>query len=165
MRRVVLCAAALALVVAGEAAAQDRRGIVTLAAGAANYDLSGTGWAPVIAARVGLAFGPWLILEPGITWMRYETQGDDPTTLLFPEAQLQLEILRGTVRPYIGAGAGFANAKHGDASDSDLTMSVSAGVRARLDRAIGFVAEGRLRSVDPFTGTTFDLTGGLSFVF
>ena len=147
------------------ARAQDVRGIVTLAAGAANYDLSGVGWAPVVAARVGLAFGPWLVLEPAIAWLRYEAQDDEDITLLFPEVQLQLEVLHGSARPYLGAGAGWARADGPGTSSSDLTLSLSAGIRTRLNDTVGFVGEMRIRSIDPFAGTTADLTAGLTFAF
>jgi hypothetical protein len=38
-------------------------------------------------------------------------------------------------------------------------------VRARLSGTMGFAGEMRIRSIDPFTGTTADLTAGSTFAF
>lgn len=66
------------------------------------------------------------------------------------------------MNPYIGAGGGAAAVVAGR-GDGAVTLHGTAGARIRLPGRWSLRPEVRLRSVDPFTGSTGDLTLGVRY--
>lgn len=134
---------------------------LALVGGAWQYDLSGTGTTWFAGARAALPLGGPLLIEPGLTYARYTTQGGTASNLLFPEAQLQVELLRDRYRPFLGVGAGPAFIS-GGGSNTELSLTASAGLRAQITPLWGVRGELRVRSIDPWVGTAAEWTVGLS---
>jgi hypothetical protein len=107
---------------------QVERALV-LQAGQWYVDVDGT----VAAARVELPLdrdGRWLLV-PGLTYAHYTLRSPVPEVdLLAPEALVHLQLGRGRIRPYVGAGAGVVliNMFH----TFDPVLSVGTGLRADL---------------------------------
>lgn len=164
------CAAAagtallVVMMVTAPAAAQEAadRPSLALVGGAWEYDLSGTGTSWFAGARGSLPVGGPLVFEPGVTYARYGSQGGSDVNYLIPEAQLQIESLRGGARPFLGIGAGPALGWSNGDSQIDLSLSVGAGVRFDVSPDWGARAELRVRSIDPWTGTVAEWTAGVS---
>ena len=135
---------------------------IALVAGPFQYDLSGTGTSVFGAARLEIPLARYLLLEPGLTFGRYDAQFGSAVSLLFPEVQIQVGGTRGQVNPYLGAGVGPAFAFSNGASDTELALSGAVGVRVRLTREWGARAELRVRAIDPFAGTTAEWGLGIS---
>lgn len=164
-RRVALPLAVL-LLAAGPALAQrgrtdPPRPTFTVIAGPSIYDLSGTGTAGFAAIRVDVPAGRVFVIEPGLGVFRYTAQTDETLTYLFPEVSFQAQVPGGGVRPYVGGGIGFTEFLSGRGR-TDVTLHAAAGLRVALAGGWGLRGEARLRSVDPFTGNTFDLGFGVS---
>ena len=139
-----------------------RRTAISLLAGPSPYDLNGTGTGFAAALRVDVPVGRVLIVEPGIGFFRYRpTTGSSSISYLLPEVSLQLQAPSRVVRPYIGGGAGFSEFLSGRGS-TFATLHAAAGIRLDVGPDWAGRAEARLRSIDPFVGTTTDLLIGLS---
>ncbi|HEX8244639.1 MAG TPA: hypothetical protein VF541_14130 [Longimicrobium sp.] len=78
---------------------------VTFAAGAMNFDLSGTGNTPVGSLRADFPFSRYLGVEAAVAVARPQEQSGT-STLVFPEVQLQASAPLGPVAPYAGVGWG-----------------------------------------------------------
>ncbi|HEX9703780.1 MAG TPA: hypothetical protein VGA20_00850 [Gemmatimonadales bacterium] len=141
-------------------AQSTRAPILTVSAGYSEYDLSGVGNAPIAGARLALAVGRFLVVEPAAMYFRYQSQFGTRVTYLFPELSLQAQV-PGPVRPYIGVGAGVY-ARVAPSWHMDLTVHGTAGFRADVDERWGFRVEGRLRSLGPFGGNVADVSFGIS---
>jgi hypothetical protein len=130
-----------------------------LTAGASQYDLGGTGTAPIVALRWEMCLGRALILEPGIARSRYGS-----TTRWFPEATVQVQV-PGRVQPFVGAGVGVSFASNASGSSSDLTLLALAGVRVPVVDRWTVRAELRYREVHPwYMPPDFaDWVGGVSY--
>ena len=141
---------------------------VSLSAGALQYDLAGTGSAPVLAARGELPLSQYFLVEGGLSAARPEQRLRGMTTLLTPEAQLQAQLpLAGPwVAPYVGAGIGAAIDRRAGmlGSQRELTLSAATGVRYWLTEDRGLRAELRLRRLGAeFGGTAAEWTLGSSW--
>jgi hypothetical protein len=77
----------------------------------------------------------------------------------------QLQVPRGSLRPYLGAGAGIAFTKEGDTTFTDFTLAGAGGLRIVASSAWSFRGELRIRAVDPWTGTTADWGFGITRAF
>jgi hypothetical protein len=164
-----LAAGALVLLfaTAGHATAQEELRI-TLSAGTSEFDLSGTGNGFTASGRFDFPLRGFLRLEPGLGFLIASQQFGDTTTVLMPEAQVQVQLDR-RLSPYLGLGAGLA-ADLRDEADGGMvvrpTVSGSAGIRLAVWRGVGVRAELRVRYHGTrFQGSTADLTGGLSYAF
>lgn len=147
-------------------ASNDTRPSFSLNAGASQFDLSGTGVAPIAAARVDLPLNRVLIAEGGVSFMRTSEQFNQHVSYLVPEAQLQAQLPLGRVHPYIGAGVGYLSGINAPAWVSDATFSASVGTRFALTSVVGLQAELRVRGVSTdFTGGAAEWTGGMSWRF
>jgi opacity protein-like surface antigen len=85
-----------------------------------------------------------------------------------PELQLQFQLPR-RLAPYFGIGTGFASdmtsEQHGG-TDSEVTFSGSAGLRAAITRRVGLRVELRIREFGTgFYATTADWTLGAAWRF
>jgi hypothetical protein len=147
------------LVCATPAGAQESVGHLGLAVGASSYDLNGTGVAPTISARLDIV-NRRLVLQASFSYLNYQPPAIKRTHVLFTETQVQLQI-GNAVRPFIGVGAGSA-ADIGRNLGQDFVLSASTGARLRVQRGWNGLLEVRLRSVQPFTGSTADWLMGVS---
>jgi hypothetical protein len=99
------------------------------------------------------------------TFRAAEQSGDD--TCLIPEVQLQVQVPR-RIAPYLGVGAGAIRRVAVDGTDrSELTTTAAAGVRFwdLVDRGV-LRAKLRLRGIGrEFTGSAFEITGGVGWSF
>ena len=144
---------------AGAVKAQDRYDL-TIGAGPAPYDLSGTG-----TGTAGAAFLAWsprrgLIVEPGLTIFSYLSQFDERTYLAFPELSVQAELPGGRLRPFLGGGAGGAFRLSGT-GQTVLTLHGAGGVRFHVGDLWTLLGEMRIRAVRPWTGNTVDFIFGI----
>ena len=135
------------------------RGQLYLGAGYSSYDLSGTGSTWVAAARYTSRISGPLHTEIGATLFGYNTQFGEATTYLFPEASLVLKPARGSIRPFLAAGAGILVAFAGPGG-GELTLHGAGGLDLPVNERWGIRGEFRVRAVDPFGGVTADLTFG-----
>jgi hypothetical protein len=139
------------------------RPAVSVGGGVFQYDLSGTGTVPMLAARVELPLARYALVEGGVVAARPERQSAGRETFVAPEAQLQLQLPLGRFAPYLGAGAGAALRSGGGRTDSDLTVSGAGGVRAWLTDRTGLRGELRVRGIGTrFTGSAAEWTLGVS---
>ncbi len=154
---------------AQSAAFESMRPAVSVNAGAFQFDLSGTGTAPMIAGRAELPLNRYLLAEGGLSVARPEQQFGGTTTFFVPEAQIQaqLPLAEGRVAPYIGLGAGYAIDRRTSAfggTRSDPTFSAATGVRYWVTDALGLRAELRVRGVGTsFAGSAAEWTLGTAW--
>ncbi len=159
--RTTLVVAASALL-AGWTPARAQGG-ATFAGGVTRYHLQGaSGTVPVGAARFEIPVGLYVILEPSITYFRWQPVSGAKVGYLAFEAGTQMQGYVSRFRPYIGGGIGYATPTRGvpGAIQNYLTLHAEAGTRFVLSRSWGLRAELRVRSVDPWNGDMVDLTFG-----
>jgi hypothetical protein len=138
--------------------AQER--MITVSAGPAQYDLSGTGTTPSAAVRALFPIHRRFAIEPSIGWLSYESQAERRRTLWFLEGQILFQRSAGRVRPFLGVGSGYAW-EGGD--DTNVgTLSASVGALLGLDDAWGLRGELRIRAIDPWVGTTAEWGFGIT---
>ncbi len=133
---------------------------LSLAAGPSSYDLSGTGTSLAVAAQNAWELLPALVVEPGLTFFSYEAQFADRVSYLFPEISIQAQLPHGTVRPFLGVGGGGGFVVSGEGGTAG-TLHAVGGVRVQLDPRWSLRGELRVRSVDPWVGTTADFMFGV----
>ena len=114
------------------------------------------------AVRLEIPLARYVLLEPGVTFGRYDPQFGSMVSLFFPEVQIQLGGTGGPVNPYLGVGAGPAFAFSNGASATELGLSAAVGIRVRLTSMWGARGELRVRAIDPFVGTTAEWGIGIS---
>ena len=114
---------------------------ITLTAGAADYDLSGTGRMFVFAPRVTFPLTDALALEGGVLFAKPELQFG-PSTIVAPEVQLQYNWRAGRFRPYAGGGIGtLVKTRPLIGNDWDLTLSAAGGTRVELTDRVGILGD------------------------
>ena len=149
--------------------AQQARPAVSLSAGAFQYDLSGTGTAPMLAARAELPLSRFFFVEGGVAVARPAQQFGATTTFLAPELQLQVQapLAGGRVAPYLGLGGGGALDLRGAAYGGNYntyTASGAAGLRCWLSDNFGLRGELRVRGIGKtFGGSAAEWTLGTSW--
>jgi hypothetical protein len=165
---------AAAAIFSGTAAAQtvEPSRALSISAGASQFDLSGTGTAPMGAIRADLPLARFALVEVGLGVARPEQQFDRRTTLVIPEAQVQFQLPIGPVLPYLGVGTGLAMDFRPDevgGTQTDWTASAAGGLRWWITPRAGVRAELRVRGIDyngdGFTGSAAEWTGGLMWRF
>jgi hypothetical protein len=165
-----LLAAGLPVAARSQSAAfESARPVVSVNAGAFQFDLSGTGTAPMIAGRAELPINRYFLAEGGLLVARPEQQFGAKSTFLAPEVQLQAQapLADGRIAPYLGMGVGLAmdlrNSRFGG-NRTDPTVSGATGVRYWLTEALGLRAELRVRGVGSgFAGSAAEWTLGTSW--
>jgi hypothetical protein len=162
-------AGAAMLALASTAQAQSARPspAFSVSAGAFQYDLSGTGTAPMLAVRADFPLGQIVLVEGSLGFARPDQQFGERTTLVIPEAQLQFQLPLGRVLPYVGVGGGgfldFRGNQYGGLQ-SAITASAAGGFRAWVTPRVGLRAELRVRGVGSgFQGAAAEWTGGLTW--
>ena len=137
---------------------QAQRSLV-LQAGQWYLDVDGV----VAAARAELPLdrgGRWLLV-PGVTYAHYTLGSPVPTIDLFaPEALVHLQLGRGRLRPYVGAGAGVVliNMFH----TFDPVVSLGTGLRADLTPSLGARLELDARAFGQFKAGSVGWSLGLA---
>jgi hypothetical protein len=137
---------------------------VSASIGIFQYDLSGTGIAPMVAVRWSMPLASVLSFEAGIVGSRPELQGGGSSTFVSPEAQLQLSLPFTGVVPYMGLGLGaaFDLRGAGAASRTDMVISGAVGVRTWVGDRLGLQAEFRGRGIGAdFAGSAGEYTAGV----
>jgi hypothetical protein len=170
-RRLQLAAVALLAAAAAPAHAQigaPARPSLSIAGGISQFDLSGTGTAPVVTARVDYPLGRVLLAEGGVAVARPDQQFGSRTTLVVPEVGLQLQY-PARVAPYLGVGVGSAldfRRERDGGTVGDPTVSGAAGVRAWVTDRLGLRGELRVRGIGRnFAGSTAEWTVGAALRF
>ena len=146
-----LTAAAAALCLASIAApsgagAQAVAGrAMSLSAGARVYE-GGAGQELAVALRAEYPISPFFLIE-GAGSVANPVDGAVLSTTSVFELQAQAQLPGGRVVPYLGAGAGFARFRQGEAGapEEGAVLSVGGGVRIGIKRQLGLVADARLR--------------------
>ena len=161
MRVTIVASWLLAVSAVPGSSQQPSRWAVSLLAGPSSYDLSGVGTAPAVAVGLAWQWTPALVVEPGLTYFRYDPQFGSKITYLFPELSLQLMVPRGPIRPYLGAGAGRSVVlnRPGD------HLSVHATVGARVPVTSNWMARGEVRARSPhqWGASMVDIMFGLTW--
>ena len=172
MKRFLLVAALVQLSVESAQAQprsymRPRHATLTFAAGHSTWDLSGTGASLLLAARLDRPLGAlWLLGEGSFSTFRTEEQSGQHTYII-PEVQLQVQVPR-LIAPYLGVGAGaISRVSESVGRRTELTTTAAAGVRfwGLFDNGL-LRAELRLRGIgEEFTGSAFEITGGIGWSF
>ena len=158
-----LLAAVLLAGAPGEAAAQ-RSAALTVGGGLAPYDLSGVGTSWVAGGELSTPVGGLMLAEAGSRIFRYEPEAGRHVTHLFPSAGLYLDAGGRDFRVYTGGGVGLSLVPEGR-GDTELTLHAAGGFRIRIRPRWLVRPEIRVRSVDPWTGTTGEFTVGMTYRF
>lgn len=144
--------------------AHAQRGGATIAGGVSRYNLQGaTGNGLVGAFRFEVPARLYMIIEPSLSFLRWQPLTGTASTHLMPELGLQVQGYVGRMHPYIGGGLGYSTPTRTapGLQQNFFTLHAAAGVRFYLTRRFGLRAEVRARSVDPWQGTTVDMTLGI----
>ena len=138
---------------------------VSFNTGLFQFELAGSGYAPMLAFRAATPLTAVLIIEGALLAARPGQQFGETTTFIVPEAQVQLALPFTTVVPYMGLGVGAAIDFRGGAgggTQTDLTISGSLGIKTWFSDTVGAQAEFRGRGIDPdFTGSSSEYTVGM----
>jgi hypothetical protein len=163
MRGVVMggVALVLGLGVTGAGAGADAQE-VTVAAGAASYDLSGVGTSWTASACYGHPLAGRVVLEAGATLFGYETQGASDRLFLMPEVGVGVTLPAGPVAFVLSAGGGLSAAVKGD-EQTDATLHAALALDLPAAGRLALRPGVRYRAVDPWAGTVFEYTLGVRF--
>lgn len=140
--------------------AQDRAAVAVLG-GVTQYDLDGVGEAPLVSIRGSSSLDRPIVFEGALSYFTYFTQVQGHIWHVLPEVQVQWQYVHSNLRPYVGMGLGASHGRSGEASTTDLTLSVAGGLRVPVSQAWSLMGELRVRSIDPWTGTTADIGVGI----
>jgi len=135
---------------------------ITVATGVVQFDLSGSGTAPMVSLRDDLSFHrDVLVGELGVGLFRPTEDLPTRSTYVIPEVQLQVQRPSGVVHPYIGAGVGVV---YGFQQGHPATLSASIGARVLpLGSRVGGRVEFRVREIGRHaSASTAEWTAGLS---
>lgn len=124
--------------------------------GVTQYDLGGVGIAPAVSFRATSPLDRRVVVEGAFTYFSYSSQAKETTWHVLPEAQVQVQWVRWGLRPFFGLGMGASRASSDNDSATDLTFSVAGGARRRIAQGWTLTGELRVRSIDPWAGTTAD---------
>jgi hypothetical protein len=137
---------------------------IAVSVGVSQFDLSGTGNALHVAARVLRPLRSAVLFEIGAGVTRLDPSGGETSYLVTPEVQLQLQYVAGRLAPYLGAGGGLALDLGDRGSDVEPTLSAATGLRIGLTSAVAFAAELRVRGIgSKFEGAAAEWTAGLAW--
>lgn len=156
--------AAILLAGAPADAGAQRTSALTVGGGAALYDLSGVGTSWAAGAELSAPVGGLMLAEIGGRVFRYESRGRRHVTHLFPSAGLYLDAGGRDFRVYTGGGLGMSLVPEGPGG-TELTLHAAGGFRIRIRPRWLVRPEIRVRSVDPWTGTTGEFTVGMTYRF
>lgn len=139
---------------------------VSLSAGSRVYE-GGAGLALAVALRAEYPISPFFLVEAAGSVANPVDGVSLSTTSVF-ELQAQAQLPGGRVVPYLGAGAGFARFRRGEAGTAEegAVLSVGGGARIGMRRQLGLVADARLRvAASGDADAHGDVTVGLRYRF
>lgn len=158
-RSLSLSVSALVLGLALAVLPQDLLGqTVSLSAGAAPYDLSGTGTSAIAAVRLDVQTVSWLSIQGGSSYFWYTTQAAESVAMLIPEIGVMAGVA-GTPL-YLGAGVGHTVLAKGSWPEA-VTLYAALGADIEDRGGWGLRPEARIHSVDPWAGTIVAITFGV----
>jgi hypothetical protein len=116
----------------------------------------------IVGAHLDRQIQSWLFGDASLRTMKPLEQSGERTRYTIPELQLQLQVPRGAIRPYLGAGAGWFIGQDGRG-----TASGALGLRVvARTKPFGARAELRVRGIGrSFGGSTAEWTGGATLRF
>ena len=164
-----LTAAAAALCLASTPSSADAQAVagraMSLSAGARVYE-GGAGQELAVALRAEYPISPFFLIE-GAGSVANPVDGAVLSTTSVFELQAQAQLPGGRVVPYLGAGAGFARFRRGEAGtpEEGAVLSVGGGARIGIQRQLGLVADARLRVPTGDAEAHGDVTVGLRYRF
>ena len=137
---------------------------LTVAAGAMDYDLSGTGRSWAGNARGARALTDHLAAEVGVSFASTDFQAG-PGTFAAADGHLQYHWRVGRVRPFAGGGIGVSDVNvRGALNPPRFTWSTAGGARIDLTPRLSLLGELRLRGIEvDFGGSTAEYLGGVSW--
>lgn len=150
IRIVSLVAALLFLASAATAQVPAPPAHLIVQTGLFQFDLNGDGYSPMMAGRLVLPISTVLMMEGSLLAARPGQDFGETTTLLIPEAQVQLVLPFARLVPYIGLGAGAAldlRSSEAGGRKSFATYSGSVGGKYWLRKTLGFQVEYRTRGI------------------
>jgi len=173
-RATLLGSCALVISLATSAHGQTPFREFSLAAGATQYDASGTGTGPVGAFRYSAPIvGRWLLGDLSLSYASLDEQFSTSNTHVgVVEGQVQAQLPFNSVRPYIGLGGGwlhyFSNA--GGRPATGQTASGSVGLRIPVASSLILRGEMRLRTWESgrnqgLHNNAAEFTAGLGLAF
>lgn len=133
-----------------------------LLGGISRYDIDRSDTGPAAALRLALPSGRFFVFEPGVGFLRFENRFGEGISYLMPELSVQVEPIKGPIRPYFGVGAGLTEFLSGRGTNY-ATMHAAAGIRASIGPRFGLRGDARARTIDPFRQSSFDLMFGVSW--
>lgn len=147
---------AMTLSLPGEARAQSA---ISVAAGAASYDLAGVGTSGVGAVRFEWPLASRLGGQVGTSFFWYGTQGVDQVAMLLPEVGV-LARPSMSIPLLVGLGVGHSATVKGTASDE---VSLYGALAFDIEDRAGWAVrpEMRVRVLDPWVGTIAEFTLGV----
>lgn len=138
---------------------------VSFNTGLFQFELAGSGYAPMLAFRAATPISAVLLFEGALLAARPGQQFGETTTFIVPEGQVQLALPFTSVIPYMGLGLGAAidfRGGNGGGTQADMTISGSLGIKSWFSDTVGAQAEFRARGIDPeFSGSSSEYTIGL----
>jgi hypothetical protein len=166
-RRLLTLLTGALLIAAPRAAAQEPAPRhVAAVVGLFQYDLSGTGLAPMLALRGTTPVSSVITLEAGVLAARPRQQFGETTTFLAPELQAQLALPFTSILPYMGLGLGGALGFRSSAAGgrtNEISLSGSLGIRGQVWDRYGLQAEFRGRGIGlDFAGSSAEYTVGVT---
>lgn len=147
------------------ASAQPTQRTLATLAGVSVSGGVGNPTSPIVALRLGLHTAGALVIEPGLSYVSYDSALQPRAHHLSTEIQAQLQWLRDRLRPYVGVGAGTRWIIRQGGDGSELAVSAAAGVRYLLTTGWLLRAEARMRTNEPHAGGAVDMTLGVGRVF
>lgn len=157
----------LLMVGAPPAAAQQEVPFAQLAllGGQLHYKLADSRNDGMLALRLAAPLVPlgmehWLV-EPNVSYGRFEGSTGQRQHVFVAEVQVQLQSGISPVRPYLGVGGGMALNRVDSTLHVRPTVSADVGVRADLAESFGVLGELRLRRLGLFQGWTREITVGV----
>jgi len=153
-------AALLAALTFTSPASAAGQSFVTVSAGPAEYDLSGTGWSGTGGVQFEYTPDTWWRVEVGSGLFWYRTQGNASVTMLLPEVGFAAEAPP-PLPIYLGVGVGHSLSVRGD-QPNDPTVFAAIGLSFRMLGPWRLRPEMRMRIVDPWVGGIGGLTLGVT---
>ena len=158
---------------ASSISAQTSRHEISIAAGASQFDASGTGTAPLAAIRLsGPIASSWLLGDLSLSYASLDEQFSTVNTRTgVAEGQVQAQWPAIHFRPYIGIGGGWLHYFNNDAGRGATarTASGSVGLRVAASSTLVLRGEMRLRTWDSgnsgFHNNAAEFTAGVGFAF
>lgn len=135
---------------------------VGLRGGVANYDLSGEGNGFVVGPHVDHDITRGWFARGSVTVLFLEDAFGYRRSQALPELSLGKRTRRGkAITPYLGAGIGLRAPLSGSAQ-SVVTLNAFMGLEGRVSPQWSVALEVLGRAVDPWQGTTAELTVGVA---